>query len=296
MERIDFRDQIASNKIKSFFLLLVIIAIFLVFAYVIAQIYDPSLTFIIMIIGIVVSILYTWISYYNSDRIAIASVRAREATRAEFPDYFNAVENMALASGLPKPRLYVMDSEQINAFASGRSPKKAVLCFTTGALKKLDRKELEGVVAHEMAHVANYDIRFITLVSVAVGMIAIVSEIFLRSLWFSGGGGGKDKSGAIFLIIGVVLAILAPIVVFFVQMAVSRKREYVADATAVKLTRYPQGLTSALRKIKHEHAPSTNEKHKYPKAVAPMFFANPFKNLASTHPPIDERIKMLERM
>src|SRR3989344_8006586 len=158
MERIDFRDQIASNKIKSFFLLLVIIVIFLVFAYVIAQIYDPSLTFIIMIIGIVVSILYTWISYYNSDRIAIASVRAREATRAEFPDYFNAVENMALASGLPKPRLYVMDSEQINAFASGRSPKKAVLCFTTGALKKLNKDELDGVVAHELSHVANYDI------------------------------------------------------------------------------------------------------------------------------------------
>ncbi|MEK6826882.1 MAG: M48 family metallopeptidase, partial [Nanoarchaeota archaeon] len=189
------------------------------------------------------------------------------------------------------PKLYIMNSEQINAFASGRNPEHAVVCVTEGALKKLDKKELEGVLAHELGHVGSYDIRYMTLVAVIVGMISIISEIFLRSLWFRGNS-DDNKGNAIFVIIGIVLAILAPIVVYFVQLAISRKRELNADASAVKFTRYPPGLIGALKKIKLENQPEK----KINKAVAPLFFANPFKNIGSTHPDIDKRIAVLEKM
>jgi len=295
-ERIDFSDQITKNKWESFFLIVVIFLVFLVLGYVIAQVYDPSLTFFILIISIIISICYLLISYYNSDKIALASVGAKAASRDKHRQYYNVVEALTVSSGLPMPKLYVMESSQINAFASGRNPKKAVICVTMGALEKLDRRELEGVLAHELSHVANYDIRFMTLAAVMVGMIAIISEIFLRSLWFQSGGDRDSKGSIIFLIIGIVLAILAPILVYFVQLAISRKREYAADASAVKFTRYPQGLINALKKIKYEHSPSNQEKHKVPKAVAPLFFANPFKELSSTHPDINKRIEVLERM
>ena len=189
------------------------------------------------------------------------------------------------------PRLYVMNSPQINAFASGRNPANAVVCVTKGALEKLEKRELEAVLAHELGHVANYDIRYITLTAVMVGMIAIVSQIFLRSLWFRGGSDNRNQW--IFILIGIVLAILAPIVVKLVQLAISRKREFAADASSVKFTRYPDGLIRALKKIKEDSAPPEK---KVSKAVAPLFFSNPFKNLGSTHPPIEKRIEALERM
>ena len=189
------------------------------------------------------------------------------------------------------PRLYIMNSPQINAFASGRDPEHAVVCVTTGCLEQLEKKELEGVLAHELSHVGNYDIRYMTLVAVMVGMIAIISELFLRSLWFKGGG-DDNKGNAIFIIIGLVLAILAPIVVQLVQLGISRKREYAADASAVEFTRYPQGLIGALKKIKDS---SVVEK-KISKSVAPLFFANPFKELGSTHPALEKRIAILEKM
>ncbi len=292
MERIDFRDQISNNKLKSFFLILIVIVFIVALGYVISLAFSPIYFSFIMIIATIFSILYIMISYYNSHKIAIASVGAKPASREKHKMFYDLVEGLTLASGLPMPKLYVMSSPQINAFASGRNPKHAVICVTEGALNKLDRRELEGVLAHELGHVGNYDIRFITLVAVLVGMVAIISQIFLRSLFFSGGGGGNKKN-AIFIIIGIALAILAPIAVWLVQMSISRKREYGADATAVKFTRYPDGLIKALTKIKNEHAPPEK---KVNKAVAPLFFANPFKNLASTHPPIEKRIEALKRM
>ena len=191
------------------------------------------------------------------------------------------------------PRLFVMPSSQINAFASGRNPEKAVICVTEGTLEKLDKNELDGVIAHELSHIANYDMKYMTLVAVMVGMISIVSQIFLRSLYFRGSR-GNDKGKTLFLLIGIVLAILAPIVVYLVQMSISRKREFTADASAVKFTRYPGGLIRALEKIKQEHP--TSESKKINKAVAPLFFANPFANLGSTHPPIEKRIEILKAM
>ncbi len=291
VERVDFRDQIARNKRNSFFLMIGIILVIVILGYVISLALEPGYFFVIMIFASIFSIFYVLISYYNSDKIAIASVGAKKATESEYKDYHRIVEGMAIASGMPKPQLYVMPSQQINAFASGRDPKHAVLCVTEGALAKLDRKELEGVIAHEMGHVGNYDIRYMTLVAVAVGMVSIISQIFLRSLWFRGGG-RNNKGNAVFMLIGIALAILAPIVVMFVQLAISRKREYSADATAVQYTRYPQGLIGALKKIRDENQPET----KVNKAVAPLFFANPFKGMGSTHPPIASRISALERM
>ncbi|MBI2004481.1 M48 family metallopeptidase [Candidatus Pacearchaeota archaeon] len=292
MQRIDFRDQISGNKWKSFFLMLIVVVFIVALGYVISMAFDPVYFSFIMIIAIIFSIFYIMIGYYNSHKIAIASVGAKPASREKHKIFFDLVEGLTLASGLPMPKLYVMPSQQINAFASGRNPKKAVVCVTEGALNKLDRRELEGVLAHELGHVGNYDIRYMTLTAILVGMIAIISQIFLRSLFFSGGRGG-DKKNAIFIIIGIALAILAPIVVWLVQMSISRKREYGADATAVKFTRYPEGLIKALEKIKNEHAPPEK---KISKAVAPLFFANPFKNLGSTHPDINKRIEVLKRM
>lgn len=292
MNRIDFRDQISRNKRKSFFLMLIVLVFLIALGYVISFAFSPTYFFTIMIIAIIFSVIYLLISFYNSDKIAIAAVGAKVAKRSDYKDYYNLVEGLTISAGLPMPKLYIMKSSQINAFASGRDPNHAVVCVTDGALEKLERRELEGVLAHELGHIKNYDIRFMTLVTVMVGMVAIISEIFLRSLWFRGGG-NDNKNSWIFIVIGIALAILAPIAVYFVQMSISRKREFTADASAVQFTRYPEGLIKALKKIKNE-AP-TKEK-KVSKAIAPIFFSNPFKNMGSTHPPLEKRIEVLERM
>lgn len=292
---LSFYDQIARNKRNSFFLILMIFFVFLALGYFIAKISSPGNFFFIMIIAIIISIVYILVGYYNSDKIALASVNARIADRSQYRQYYNSAEGLTLASGLPMPRLYVMNSPQINAFATGRDPQHAVICVTNGALEKLNKQELEGVLAHEMSHIANFDIRFMTLVAVLVGMIAIISEIFLRSLWFRGGGNDREnKSGAILIVVGIALAILAPIFVQLVQLAISRKREYAADATGVKFTRYPPGLIGALKKIKND------QPMKASKVVSSLFISDPLKknldNLMSTHPPLEKRIRALEAM
>ena len=250
-----------------------------------------------MIIAIIFSILYIINGFYNSDKIALASVSARPASRHDYPRYHNLVEGLCIASGMPKPKLWIMQSNQINAFATGRDPRHSAICVTTGCLDKLNRVELEGVLSHELSHIANYDIRFMTMTAVLVGMIAIISQIFLRSLWFRGGGGSRDDKGkGMLLLIGLALAILAPIFVQLVQLGISRKREYMADASAVKFARYPNGLINALKKIQHEHEPAKQVS----KAVAPLFMSDPLRRKASglfmTHPPIAKRIQVLQRM
>ncbi len=290
--RISFHDQILRNKLKSFLLMLCVFIIIVLLGYVISKAFAPEYFFIIMIFAIIFSLIYILISYYNSDKIALASVGAKKADKNKYKQYYDVVEGLTIASGMPVPKLYVMPLEQVNAFASGRNPQNSVVCVSEGALKKLDKNELEGVVAHELSHISNYDIRYMTLVAVMVGMIAIISQIFLRSLWFRGGRNSRGKE--IFILAGILLAILAPIVVYLVQLAISRKREFIADASAVKFTRYPPGLIRALEKIKNENKPE-----RINKAVAPLFFANPFKGLkelTSTHPPIEKRIETLKKM
>jgi len=301
-DRISFHDQISKNKWKSFFLILIIIIVFIVFGAVIGLALGPDYFTIIMILATIISIFYVWFGYYNSDKIALASVNAKPASTSEYPQYHHTVEGLCLASGMPKPKLYIMQDENINAFASGRDPQHAVICVTTGALKKLDKQELEGVLGHELSHIANFDIRFITLTAVLVGMIAIISQFFLRSLFWGSFSGGKDrdnKAQIIFILIGILLAVLAPIVVSLVQLAISRKREYAADASSVKFIRSPTGLIRALKKIDRER-PTEQEKRTISKAVAPLFISDPFKRkvegLFQTHPPIQKRIEILERM
>jgi len=305
MERISFHDQISRNKWKSVFLVSIVFLVLIALGYVIGLAAGPDYFMIIMIFAVIISIVYVITGYYKSDKIALASVKAKPASRQDYPQYHHSVEGLCLASGMPKPKLYVMEDSQINAFASGRDPQHAVICMTTGALNKFDKQELEGVIGHELSHIANYDIRFMTLVAVLVGMIAIISQVFLRSLFWrsiSGRGGGGRRDGraqAIFMIIGIVMAILAPIVVTLVQFSISRKREFTADASAVKFIRSPTGLIRALKKIHDEH-PDPQEKRKISKAVAPLFISDPFKkkikSAFSTHPPISKRIATLERM
>lgn len=293
--RLSFYDEIARNKRNSLFLIIFVFIVLTVLVYVISLAAGEAYAFFIIIFGTIFSLIYVVVGYSQSKEIALHSVRAKKASKAQFKQYHDLVEGICLASGMPKPELYVMEDSQINAFATGKDPQHSALCFTTGALSKLNKQELEGVIGHEMSHIANYDIRFMTLVAVLVGLISIISQIFLRSLWF-GVGSDRDnnKSNVIFLVIAIVLAILTPIIVALVQLAISRKREYAADSSAVKFIRSPTGLIGALKKIKHDK-PSNN---KVPDAVSSLFLSKPSrsKEWFSTHPPLDERIKKLERM
>lgn len=276
----------------------VISVLIVVMGYLVSFLFATEYFFTIMAISIVFSLGYTWIGYYFSDKIALASVRAKPASRTQHAAYYAASERVAREAGVPMPRLYVMESQEINAFASGRSPQHAVMCFTTASLNKLSDSELEGVIAHEMAHIKNYDIRYMTLAVVLIGMLSIIAQFFLRSLWFSG---DRDNRGAgmWLMIVGIVFAILAPIAAQLVSLALSRKREFLADATSVAFTHNPKGLAHALKKIKLEHVPR-REAHRAPKAVAPLFISDPYKrsfrDIFATHPNIDERIRRLEAM
>ncbi len=301
MDRISFYEQISSNKWKSLFLILIVIIFLLLLGTVIGLIMGEAYFIIIMFFTVIFTLIYVLAGYYGSDKIAIASVGAKEASLEQYRQYHNTVEGLCLASGLPKPKLYVMEDDDINAFASGRDPNHAVICVTTAALEKLDKQELEGVLAHELSHIASYDIRYMTLAAVLVGMVAMLSHIFLRSLFY--GGGRRDSKGGgaviILVVVGIILAILAPIFANLVQLAISRKREYVADASAVKFIRSPTGLIKALKKLKD----NTSTTHaKITKAVAPLFISDPFDHnrkadsWLSTHPALANRIVILERM
>lgn len=292
-------DQIAANKRNSF-LLVVLVTIFLVgLGYVFAQIYDPGLIFVFMILAVVISTLGSIITYWNSDKLVLSVTKTREPTLLERKHLENVVEGLAIAAGIVTPRIYIIDDDvNLNAFATGRDPEHALIAVTSALLKTMKRDELEGIIAHEMSHIKNYDIRLATLVAVLVGIVVISSQFFLRSLWFGGGNRNRRGGGgnAILMVIGIVLAIIAPILTQMIQFAVSRKREYLADASGAHITRYPDGLAKALEKIKN-----TNVNTKVNGAVSHMYFTNPLirknaNSMFATHPPIDDRIKRLREM
>ncbi|VVB61218.1 Protease HtpX [uncultured archaeon] len=293
---INVQDQISANRRNSVLLMLIVPAVLVLLIYAIGMIYNPGAIFGFLILGTIVSILFTIGSYYWSDKIVLATTGARPATKQENAYLVNTVEGLAIAAGIPTPKIYVLDSPDINAFATGRNPQNAVIAVTTGAMERLNRQELEGVIAHEMSHIVNYDIRFATLIAVLVGMVSIISQMFLRSMWFSSGDRENRRGNAIFVIIGLVLAILAPIVTQLIQLAISRQREYLADANGAFLTRYPDGLANALQKIANSKSTI-----KPAGAVSHLFFSNPIRHLNaesifSTHPPIEERIRRLRAM
>jgi heat shock protein HtpX len=249
----------------------------------------------------VAAIVWSVIGYYAGDRMVLAVSGAREVTHEDMPKLWNVIEEMSIAAGVPLPRAYVIDDPAPNAFATGRDPQHASIAVTSGLLERLDREELQGVVAHEFAHVRNYDVRFATLVGILVGMIALVSDFFLRSRWFGGWGrrdSGGGNAGAIMMLVAVVLAILAPLAAYATQFAISRRREYLADATGVELTRNPLGLARALQKIAADPRPLRHAN----RATAHLYIENPLKKTKAvttvfdTHPPVEKRIAVLLEM
>jgi heat shock protein HtpX len=284
-------------------LIFIFLLIIIGFGFVLSQYYgSPAL----LVLAVLFSTVTAFISYFFSDKITLAISHAQEIDLKTQPALYRIVENLTIAAGLPMPRVYVIDDSAINAFATGRNPKNAVVCVTTGALQRLDQTELEGVLAHELSHIGNYDIRFMTLVVVLVGTVTLLADWMFRASLFGGRRRSNDSGGnnGLFLVIGLVLAILSPIVATLIQLAVSRKREYLADASGALLTRYPEGLASALEKIQADKEPLEVAN----KATAHLYIANPLKdpdgktpsgwfaNLFNTHPPIEDRIKRLREM
>lgn len=248
--------------------------------------------------AVVLSILMNITSYWWSDKIALSVSHARPASREEFFDFYTVTENLSITAGLPMPRLYVIEDAVPNAFATGRNKEHAAVAVTTGLLQMLSRTELEGVIAHELSHIGNKDILLSTVVVVLVGCVTLLSDFFLRSHMFGGGDRDNGRAGAVVMLIGIILAILSPIVATLMQLAISRKREFLADASGALLTRYPEGLASALEKISSHGGKMKAANH----ATAHLFIANPFGNknmtgfltkLFMTHPPVEERVAAL---
>ena len=302
-----FRERIARNRRNSLLLIAAFLALIAVFGYVIgyAWLGNPVRALAGLAFALVIGVIAGLISYYGGDRMVLAASRAREITHDDAPVLFNVVEEMSIAAGIPMPKVYIVDDTAPNAFATGRSPEHATVAVTSGLLEKLDRDELQGVMAHEMSHVANFDIRYSMLVGILVGTTVLISDFFLRGLWFGGGRGGGRRGGGdngggqlqlIMMLVAIVLAILAPLFARLLQLSISRQREFLADATAVRLTRNPKGLADALQKISgdREVLEAAN------RATAHLYIVNPIKKfekrskgLFSTHPPIEERIQIL---
>ena len=300
----NFRERIAVNRRNSLLLIALFLAFVTVFGYVIgyAWIGDPVGAIFGLVLALIVGVISGFATYYGGDRMVLAASRAREVTHDDAPVLFNVVEEMAIAAGLQMPKVYIIEDTAPNAFATGRDPEHASVAVTSGLLEKLNRDELQGVIAHEMSHVGNYDIRYAMLVGILVGTTVLISDFFLRGLWFGGGRrreGGGGQIQLIMIIIAVVLAILAPLFARLLQLSISRQREYLADASAVRLTRNPKGLADALQKISgdNEVLEAAN------RATAHLYIVNPIKKfekrskgLFSTHPPIEERVKILRSL
>ena len=303
-------EAVSANKRKSA-LILVFFLVFTSFViYVMSQAfavylgYEPGgLGFVG--IALIISGLMSFGSYWASDKIVLAISGARPADRKTEFDFYTVAENLAIGTGLPKPKLYIIEDTAPNAFATGRDPEHAVICATTGLLQKLDRTELEGVLAHELSHIRNYDTRLMSVVSVLVGSIALLADWFLRMSWLGGRNRDRDNGqlGAVFMMLGLIFAILSPFIAQLIRLAISRRREFSADASAISITRQPQGLIDALQKISSDHEPLEAAN----KATAHLYIENPFKdkvggavglfaNLFNTHPPVAERIKTLRQM
>ncbi|MDO8600946.1 MAG: M48 family metallopeptidase [bacterium] len=298
--------HISKNIWKTWILMSLFFGVVIAIGWVFAQIYgNPG----ILYIAVLFSVLMNVTAYWFSDKIVLRLHHANEVDMKEEPELYRVLENLSIAGGLPMPKFYLINDPAPNAFATGRNPKHAVVVVTSGLLERLDRTELEGVLAHELSHIGNRDMLVSTVAVVLVGFISILSDMFMRSLWWGGMRSRDDRGrgGAILLIVGVVLAVLAPIIASLIRLAISRRREFLADASGALLTRYPDGLASALKKISAHSQPLATATN----ATAHLFFENPFGadkkegegqriswfvRIFMTHPPIEERIKALEAM
>jgi len=299
----------AANKRKSFVIMALFVAFVTVATYFIAQAFSIYLGYDagglgVVGVALIISGLMSLGSYYFSDRIILSISGARLADKRRDFEFFTVTENLTLAAGLPMPKLYTIDDTAMNAFATGRNPEHAVVVATTGLLSRLNRTEIEGVIAHELTHIKNYDILLMSIVTVLVGTVALLADFLLRMSYFGGGSRDREKnSGGMLLLIGLAFAVLSPIVGQLIKLAVSRRREYSADAGAVAITRQPSGLISALKKISTDREPLEAAN----KATAHLYIENPFKNkigdarsafagLFNTHPPVEKRIAELNKM
>jgi heat shock protein HtpX len=286
-------SEIAANKRKTVFIMLVFVALIGALAWLFSVYFNSSPS--IFYGALVGSLIYALITYFAGGRMALAVNGAREITKQDNPRLWRIVENLSITDGLPMPKVYIMDDPAPNAFATGRDPKHSAVCATTGILDIMTDTELEGVFAHEMGHVKNYDIRVSMIAFALTAVISLLADMFLRMTWFRGN--DRENNNQIVLLLGIVAAILAPVVASLIQLAISRRREYLADATGALTTRYPEGLASALEKIGQVGSATRKQNS----STAHLFFANPLKggaiaNLFSTHPPIAERIARLRQM
>ncbi len=300
-------EQIGRNKRRTVVILLAFVALIALVAIAFNVLLGYGVAGLVVAIGI--SVVMAWISYFKSDVIALRVSHARPAGEEEYRRYHNLVEGLCIAAGLPKPRLYVIEDPAPNAFATGRNPKHAALAVTTGLLETMNRVELEGVLAHELSHVKNYDILVTTVAVTAVGAIALLSDIGVRFMFWGGGRGRRDRSdnnnplGALIALAAIALLVLAPFAAYLMQFAMSRNREYLADVSGVQLTRYPPGLASALEKLRDNQSVV----HHATRATAQLFIESPLdreeqghgfrlNRLFDTHPPLEERIARLREM
>ncbi len=289
-------SEISKNKRKTWALMVGFALFVVLVGFVFSMAYkQPSLTFVVGIGGLI----YTLIQYFAADKLAVAVNGAKEIKKSDDPRFWRVVENLSITNGMPMPKVYVMNDPAPNAFATGRDPQHSLVCATTGLLEMMTDSELEGVIAHELGHIKNYDIRVSMIAFGLVSFIALISDMFLRMMFWGGGNNDDDNRGGngVFLLVGIVAAVLAPVIATLIQLAISRKREYLADATGVMTTRYPDGLASALAKI----GQYGSVLRKQNTSTAHLFFANPLKKgsiagLFSTHPPVEERIARLKHM
>lgn len=292
--------QISINRRRTVYMFVVFFALIVAIGWALSYLYDNAS---ILYIAVGIAVIQSWISYFFSDSIALSVSGAKEAPRDQFIELHRLVENLAITAGLPKPKVYVINDPSPNAFATGRDPKHSAVAVTTGLLDILEKRELEGVIAHEMAHIGNRDILVMTVAVTLVGAIVLVSDMLTRSWFWSSRDDNDSRSAGIFAIIAIALAILAPLFAQLIQLAVSRKREYLADATGALMTRFPEGLAEALRKIEQYERPMRSAN----RATAHLFINEPFgvqesqsrswlATIFSTHPPIPDRIKKLTEM
>ncbi len=297
MEKVSFHDQIAKNKRNSLFLTIFVVGFVIGLTYTIGYLLLPEYAIFFFVFAAIWIGTQAIVSYNYGDKVVIAATKAKPADPVRHAFLINTVEGLSIAAGVPAPRVYVVDDPEINAFACGKDPKHAAIAVTTGALDNLNRAELEGVIGHELSHVRNYDIRFMTIIAVLVGLVAILSHMLLRSyLYGTRSGGRKDGKAGMLIFVGFILAILAPFVTRLVQAVISRRREFLADSSSVELTRYPEGLASALEKIKNKN----QLKMDVSESISHLFISDPKRSeldsIFATHPPIEKRIDLLRAM
>lgn len=299
-------DNISSNKRKTFLLVSLFFIIIISLSYVIGIYSGDMYTGIgLAFFALIFSIILSMVNFYSGDKIILGISKAKLANKNDHARLINVVEGLSIAANVPVPKIYVIDDTAINAFATGRDPEHASITVTTGAIDRLNKVELEGVVAHELSHIKNYDIRLMLFVVVLVGIIVLISDIFLRNMLYRRSNSNSGPKigglpGMVFILIGVLLALLSPFIAELIKLAVSRRREFLADSNGALLTRYPKGLASALKKIRDDKDPLVDSANK---ATAHLYIENPLRNfkgrinsMFSTHPPIDERIKLLNEM